>query len=275
MVVGKAGRAETPTDPAPMDMIETMVNFRPREFWPRRKLRRRRCRRPGPCGARRPDGATVVAARRRCRGARSPDRARRSAAALPLFDAASREYAYQRNQEMVRESAGISPTLDQSLRSRRGAACPAWRAARRAARRRAARRGPRRSSRGSSMEQLLDRATIIDPAVAEHLTSIRRRSAQRASGRDSRRRTRPTAGGHHHRTRPPVRSSLARAPADARRDPGRAWRDSFGTRLLLWKVDRDELAGSAASSTAPCRCRAGRTSGRCRSRTASTCSPPA
>ena len=39
MVVGKAGRAETPTDPAPMDMIETMVNFRPREFWPRRKLR--------------------------------------------------------------------------------------------------------------------------------------------------------------------------------------------------------------------------------------------
>src|SRR5262249_22479550 len=39
MVVGKAGRAETPTDPAPMDMIETMVNFRPRAFWPRRKLR--------------------------------------------------------------------------------------------------------------------------------------------------------------------------------------------------------------------------------------------
>src|SRR5208283_5327977 len=39
MVVGKAGRAETPTDPAPLDMIETMVNFRPREFWSRRKLR--------------------------------------------------------------------------------------------------------------------------------------------------------------------------------------------------------------------------------------------
>ncbi len=39
MVVGKAGRAETSTDPAPLDMIETMVNFRPRELWPRRKLR--------------------------------------------------------------------------------------------------------------------------------------------------------------------------------------------------------------------------------------------
>src|SRR5207244_3296154 len=39
MVVGKAGRAETAADPAPLDMIETMVNFRPAEFWPKRKLR--------------------------------------------------------------------------------------------------------------------------------------------------------------------------------------------------------------------------------------------
>src|SRR6266436_204107 len=41
MVVGKAGRADTATDPAPLDMIETMVNFRPREFWPRRVMRPR------------------------------------------------------------------------------------------------------------------------------------------------------------------------------------------------------------------------------------------
>src|SRR5205807_1992234 len=38
MVVGKAGRAETPTDPAPMDMIETMINFRPAELWPKRRV---------------------------------------------------------------------------------------------------------------------------------------------------------------------------------------------------------------------------------------------
>lgn len=38
MVVGKAGRAETPTDPAPPDMIETIVNLRPREHWPKREL---------------------------------------------------------------------------------------------------------------------------------------------------------------------------------------------------------------------------------------------
>ena len=39
MVVGKAGRAETPTDPSPLDMIETVVNLRDREVWPKRKLR--------------------------------------------------------------------------------------------------------------------------------------------------------------------------------------------------------------------------------------------
>jgi Cu(I)/Ag(I) efflux system membrane protein CusA/SilA len=38
-VLGKAGRAETATDPAPLDMIETIVNLRDRELWPRRKLR--------------------------------------------------------------------------------------------------------------------------------------------------------------------------------------------------------------------------------------------
>jgi len=38
-VVGKAGRAETPTDPSPLDMIETVINLRDREVWPKRKLR--------------------------------------------------------------------------------------------------------------------------------------------------------------------------------------------------------------------------------------------
>ena len=38
LVVGKAGRAETPTDPAPPDMVETVVNLRPEEFWPKREL---------------------------------------------------------------------------------------------------------------------------------------------------------------------------------------------------------------------------------------------
>jgi len=37
-VVGKAGRAETPTDAAPLDMVETVVNLRDHEVWPKRKL---------------------------------------------------------------------------------------------------------------------------------------------------------------------------------------------------------------------------------------------
>jgi Cu(I)/Ag(I) efflux system membrane protein CusA/SilA len=39
-VHGKAGRAETATDPAQLDMIETVVTLRPREEWPKRFTRR-------------------------------------------------------------------------------------------------------------------------------------------------------------------------------------------------------------------------------------------
>jgi Cu(I)/Ag(I) efflux system membrane protein CusA/SilA len=38
-VIGKAGRADTPTDPAPLDMVETFVNYRPRELWPKRAMK--------------------------------------------------------------------------------------------------------------------------------------------------------------------------------------------------------------------------------------------
>ncbi|MBY0515025.1 MAG: efflux RND transporter permease subunit, partial [Gemmataceae bacterium] len=38
-VVGKSDRADTPTDPAPLDMVETFVNFRPHDLWPKRVLR--------------------------------------------------------------------------------------------------------------------------------------------------------------------------------------------------------------------------------------------
>jgi Cu(I)/Ag(I) efflux system membrane protein CusA/SilA len=38
-VIGKAGRADTPTDPAPLDMVETFVNYRPKDLWPKRVLK--------------------------------------------------------------------------------------------------------------------------------------------------------------------------------------------------------------------------------------------
>ena len=37
-VVGKAGRAETSTDPAPLDMVETVVSLKPQAWWPKRKI---------------------------------------------------------------------------------------------------------------------------------------------------------------------------------------------------------------------------------------------
>ena len=38
MVSGKAGRADTPFDPAPLDMIESMVEFLPAGWWPARRM---------------------------------------------------------------------------------------------------------------------------------------------------------------------------------------------------------------------------------------------
>jgi Cu(I)/Ag(I) efflux system membrane protein CusA/SilA len=37
-IVGKAGRADTPTDPSPLEMVETVINLRPKPFWPKRKM---------------------------------------------------------------------------------------------------------------------------------------------------------------------------------------------------------------------------------------------
>jgi copper/silver efflux system protein len=99
MVVGKAGRAETPTDPAPMDMIETMVNFRPRDLWPRRKLKREDAEQLALAAAR------VLAAEKIIRAPAPNVVAASLDEALPLFDAASREYAYQRFREFGRQPA--------------------------------------------------------------------------------------------------------------------------------------------------------------------------
>lgn len=101
MVVGKAGRAETPTDPAPMDMIETMINFRPPEFWPKRKLREKDMRRQA--------GEVLDAMVQRGLVEKPEDAAAMAQEAaqtvMPLFDAQMREVAYQKNQEFQRDLA--------------------------------------------------------------------------------------------------------------------------------------------------------------------------
>ncbi|MHB1033407.1 MAG: efflux RND transporter permease subunit [Pirellulales bacterium] len=38
LIVGKSGRADTPTDPSPLDMVESIITLRPKEHWSKRKL---------------------------------------------------------------------------------------------------------------------------------------------------------------------------------------------------------------------------------------------
>ena len=238
MVVGKAGRAETPTDPAPMDMIETMVNFRPREFWPRRKLAPADAEIQASAVMRRTDRP------RRHQGSRNGGRTRTLvqqsvAAALPLFDVASREYAYHRNQEccatrVASRRRSMNPTEPEET-----SVLPLWR-------QHAATLDDELIVRAAPiftrlvLEQLLDRATIVDPAVVELQRGVCQGSRGGHCGRDAA----PSAD----RVGPPSRggreAGLEPAPGaatNARRDPGRAG-SQLRRRLLLWKVGRDELA---------------------------------
>jgi len=116
MVVGKAGRAETPTDPAPLDMIETMVDFRLRDHWPKRKLRAR--------DAQRQTAAVLDAMVRRGLIDPTVDRptflAEANAGAQARFDVQMREVAYQSNRTFVKE-LGVRLTrfaIDQIVRNR-------------------------------------------------------------------------------------------------------------------------------------------------------------
>ena len=103
-VIGKAGRADTPTDPAPLDMVETFVNFRPKELWPKRVIRY-------PDAAKQIDrilavleekGFVTVAASKEDRATLINDAAQKS---IERFDETIRELALLRFSEFERELA--------------------------------------------------------------------------------------------------------------------------------------------------------------------------
>ena len=96
MVVGKLGRAETPTDPAPLDMIETMVDFHPRDRWPARVM--------SPADALRQARAVVERLEKEkwVGPIESKMVDKIAASSLNLFDAQMRDYAYQRSRELFR-----------------------------------------------------------------------------------------------------------------------------------------------------------------------------
>ncbi len=240
MVVGKAGRAETATDPAPIDMIETMVNLRPREFWPRRKLR--------PRDARAQVEAILEALIDRVAVERPPDAATRarmvdeaSAGALAEFDAASREYAYHRNREMTRETRGLSPMSTHPSDPEEASVVPLWRA-------HVARLDVELLARAApiftrlAMHRLLDRATILDPEVsAYHAASVQARAASVEAALAAMERSASTPGGHHHAGG--AASSPGVEPEPKLHAIRRDLSERFGRRLMLWQVERDELTG--------------------------------
>ncbi|HVA48862.1 MAG TPA: efflux RND transporter permease subunit [Pirellulales bacterium] len=98
MVMGKAGRAETPTDPAPVDMIETMVEFRPHGLWPKRRLTERDARRQTQAvlAALVAEGMIEPPADGTAQAALVDEA---TSEALGRFDGLMREYAYLRNAE--------------------------------------------------------------------------------------------------------------------------------------------------------------------------------
>jgi Cu/Ag efflux pump CusA len=110
MVVGKAGRAETSFDPAPLDMIETMVSFHPAEFWPKRKLRRADAEAHS-----REVLAALLAAKLVAQPLETIDIVESVAAAHARCELSLREYAWHRHQEFQRQ---LSRMLIQSTLER-------------------------------------------------------------------------------------------------------------------------------------------------------------
>jgi Cu(I)/Ag(I) efflux system membrane protein CusA/SilA len=225
MVVGKAGRADTPTDPAPMDMIETMVNFRPREFWPRRGLAERDAR---GMIARAWEGLVQHGI---IESVPNPSVALAESLAdvLPRFDVQLREYAYLRNMEFLREHASelgapahAGPTPRQA---------ELWRAHVRAL-------DPELIERGAlvfarlAIEDLVSRAPVRDPEIRSAVAAIRRHRETPA------RVPRVHHGGMGRPIEPPPVPPVPQLEVVQEELAAR-----FGRSLVLWKKDRAALIG--------------------------------
>ncbi len=236
MVVGKAGRADTPTDPAPIDMIETMVNFRPREFWPRRKLSPRDAR------AQCESALDELVARGIARAPETRDERGRiidqaTPSALARFDAASREYAYHRYQEVLSDTGGVAPSSIHPSEPAEIQALPIWRRQAAAVDRELATRAAPIFTR-LIIDELLEHLVVVDQQVADHrVASARARAAGLAlATRPHRMRT-----GEHHHAEASGESIPLLEPLPALDAIQGDLADQFARGLMLWKADRSSL----------------------------------
>ena len=226
MVVGKAGRAETATDPAPMDMIETMVSFRPREFWPKRKLLRADAQRQAEAAL----DALIHKGLVRAPGDRRALLDQTIEAALPSFEAAIREYAYQRNREFERELGVVATDADDP---RYADHQKRWRAHRGRLDGDLVGRAAETFTR-LALEELLSRMDVSDPKLKALVAEVRR--VREKPPIPSTHRTTHHHGGGATRV-------LEADPVPALDALQTELAGSFARGLLLWRKDREELAG--------------------------------
>ncbi|MDG3003191.1 efflux RND transporter permease subunit [Paludisphaera mucosa] len=230
MVVGKAGRAETPTDPAPMDMIETMVNFRPRDLWPRRSI---------DLGDATRQVARILddlVARKLITQSTGSESAIEPclAAVMPRFDVQMREYAYLRNAEFLRgEAAALGPPSHDGLTAGQLAL---WRDHVKDLDADLVERGAEVFTR-LAIEDLLERTGSTDPEIDAGLAQLRSH------------REKPAVVPPHHGPSND-RHSMSRTP-QAPALPGlpqleaiqETLSSEFRRRLILWRKERADLVG--------------------------------
>jgi Cu(I)/Ag(I) efflux system membrane protein CusA/SilA len=238
MVVGKAGRAETATDPAPMDMIETMVNFRPRELWPRRKLDPAEARRHGRNVYRALVDRAVISEPET--PAKREELIEQSvAAALVLFDAASREYAHHRYQEILRETKGISPSSMNPSASEEAQFVEPWQRRVQVVDQELLARAAPQFTR-LVIEQIVDRGKIKNADVAANRKEAARVRAKGVAAAKSHMQS--GSVGHHQGHNVPMASTPLFKPEPTLDAIQEMLSKQFSRRLLLWKADRSELA---------------------------------
>ena len=229
MVVGKLGRAETPTDPAPLDMIETMVEFHPRQYWPARSLTKRQAH----AQAGRVIKAMTAQGLIDPPAGPLPDQI--ATASLALFDTQMREYAYQRNREFFR-----SPAFDDAsirLNGLPNSTKAKWLAHVQSLNAELLERAPGLYTR-IVIEQALQLGRPTRPELVRYITDLQTIRSS-ASGRHHT----AAAAGHEH-----AMSRNAAMPAGLVPQPGldavfEAEAAPFARSIVLWHKAREELIG--------------------------------
>ena len=157
-----------------------------------------------------------------------------------LFDAASREFAYHRYQDILRKTGGISPTSIKASSPEEARVLATWQRHVETVDQELLTRAAPLFTR-LAMEQLLDRGKVTNPSVVIHRKEAARvRAAGIAAATRHMQSTGP--GGHHHGADARSASAPVLEPHPILDAIQGAQSNRFGRSLMLWKADRQELA---------------------------------